>query len=169
MRVYLAGQITGLTFGQATDWRQYAKTLFPSSVEVLSPLRAKDFLLDKGTIKSGAYDEHVLATAKGIVTRDRFDTRTSDVLLMNLMGMETNSIGCMIELGWADAWRVPVVLIAEEGNPHREHAMVHEIVSYITESVEQAAEVACAVLGAHALEGWQERELDRAIEALPRA
>ena len=152
-RLYLGGQVSGLTFAEADGWRQDIRALFPPSVELVNPLRGNEYLIDHGVLGPGHDDEYlklVMTTAKAITYRDRHDVRTSDMVLMNLLGMKRASIGCMIELGWADAFGVPVVIVMEEGNPH-EHAMVTTIAGWIVDSLEEAAFVVRTVLGGEAL------------------
>jgi hypothetical protein len=52
----------------------------------------------------------------------------------------------MIEIGWADAHRIPIILVMEkEGNIH-DHPMVRECVSFRVETLDEAMAVAEAVL-----------------------
>ena len=128
--VYLAGPIKGLSYDAATDWRTQAGRAFVEhGIEALSPMRHKAYLKNDPDI-ADAYPLPPLSSQRGITTRDRFDVLRCDVVLANLLGAETVSIGTMIELGWADAARKPIVLVMEEdGNPH-EHAMVRELASF---------------------------------------
>jgi len=48
-----------------------------------------------------------LVSPPGAVGRDRFDVQTCDLLLVNLLGATSVSIGTMFELAWTDAWRKP--------------------------------------------------------------
>lgn len=145
-KVYLAGPITGLSFGEATDWREAAITrLGVHGILGLSPLRAKDYLLAETTL-ADEYVDKVLSCQKGITTRDRFDCQRADILLVNLAGAERVSIGTMIELGWADSVRVPIILVLEPGSPH-DHAMVREVAGWIVPNLQEALDVAIAVLG----------------------
>jgi nucleoside 2-deoxyribosyltransferase len=45
---------------------------------------------------------------------------------MNLSGAEQISLGTAVELGWADAFGVPVVVVMEDGGVH-DHPMVRDI------------------------------------------
>lgn len=143
-KVYLAGQITGLTYGEAVGWReQVTKELEKEGIHCYSPMRAKEYLDKVGELKA-TFEEYgalnPLSTSKGITTRDRWDCTTADVVLMNLLGMDRISAGCMIELGWADMARVPVVLCMEEGGAH-EHGMVQETAGFRVFSLEQGLDV----------------------------
>jgi hypothetical protein len=56
------------------------------------------------------------------------------------------SIGTIMELGWADAYRKPVVVAMEaEGNLH-EHPMVREAIGYRLPTLDAALAVTKAIL-----------------------
>lgn len=149
--VYLSGPITGLTFKGATDWRKAAtEDLAAAGIEGISPMRAKDYLsaLDGPISGHGREYAHmgVLSTPQAVVTRDRFDTQRVDVVLMNLLGAERISIGTMVELGWADAARVPVIGVIEpEGNVH-DHMFVSQMIGFRVTTLEDGLNIAKAIL-----------------------
>jgi hypothetical protein len=146
--VYAAGHITGLDYEGATDWRSYLQGLFDrmsGNITVLDPMRGKAFLEGKGKIGSGGHDNQI-ASEKGITNRDRRDVMNSDALIVNLEEIGRVSIGTMIELGWADAARVPVIIVMEPKDNLHDHAMVREIATYIVPSLERAAELAVLML-----------------------
>lgn len=143
--VYLAGPITGLTYNGTTEWRDYAiKELGNSGVEGISPMRGKDYLLHETSV-SDQYDETILSTQHAITTRDRWDCTRSDVVLVNMLGAERVSIGTVMELGWADAARNPIVLVMEEGNIH-DHSMVREVSGFRVESLDEGIFVCKTIL-----------------------
>lgn len=148
--VYLAGPITGLSFRGCTEWRQAAiADLAAHGITGLSPMRAKDYLAHLDSI-SGTGEEYahlgVLSTPRAVMTRDRFDCTRCDVLLVNLLGATTVSIGTAMEIAWADLSRIPVVCaIEEKGNPH-EHMMVREAIGFRVSSIEEALHVVKAIL-----------------------
>jgi len=144
-RVYLIGPITGLSWEGSTDWRGHAqKVLDHAGIIGVNPLRAKEYLKEEKNIKD-SYDI-VLSTARGITTRDRWDCFSCDVVLANLIGAKTVSIGTMMELAWADSKRKPIVIAMEkEGNLH-DHSMVREVCGYRVESLEAALDVTKAIL-----------------------
>jgi nucleoside 2-deoxyribosyltransferase len=143
--VYLAGGISGLSWEEATAWRVEAcHSLSEFGILGLSPLRAKSYLLSKTSI-ADHYNEHVLSTQKGITTRDRWDCQRSSVVLFNLVGAKTVSIGTCIEYGWADAARVPIITCMEPGGLH-DHAMVREVSGFIVPTLEEGIETVKALL-----------------------
>jgi nucleoside 2-deoxyribosyltransferase len=144
-KVYLAGPITGLSYGEARHgWREEMKTLLAPGIEAFSPMRGKDHLkhLDKitGDAKS-VYASNPMTTGRGITGRDRFDVMTCDVMVAYFLGAEKASVGTCIEFGWADAFRKPVVRIMETDsakNPH-DHLIMNEIATYDVQNLEDAA------------------------------
>lgn len=150
--VYLAGPITGLTYDEGQDWRDVAKeALQRDCIDAYSPLRAKNYLRAIGVLDSAGTPDSAylglnpMSEPKGIMTRDRFDCMKRDMVLANFLGAKQVSIGTCIELGWADAARVPIVAVMEEDNIHR-HAMVNEAAGFIVPTLEGALEVIRAVL-----------------------
>lgn len=145
--IYLCGQITGLSGKQARyGWREIVyKALANTDIECLSPMRHKSHLDNVQSLSPLGNPGSVMSCAKGITTRDRFDVMRSDMLFCNLWGMTRASIGCMIEFGWADAFRVPILLIMEEGGEH-EHGMVQDLVGWRCSSLEEGIEVTRRIL-----------------------
>jgi len=136
-KIYLSGPISGLTFGECTDWREYVASKLPGSI---SPLRGKEFLKSVGVINQ-SYEHHPFATAKGITTRDRNDVYTCDLMLVNLLGASKITIGTMIEVGWADAFRKPIVLVMEPDNLHS-HPILNTCCGYICTTLDEGIECA---------------------------
>lgn len=147
-KVYLAGPISGLTYEGAQEWREEFRTKIHPSIECYSPLRGKEYLTMRGPLE-GSYDEFPLSSDRGITERDRFDCTGSELVVCYLLGATRISIGTMIELGWADANRIPVVLVMEkQGNLH-DHPMVRQTSSFRVDNVEDARRIAEIVLLPH--------------------
>jgi hypothetical protein len=153
---YLAGPITGLSYGNCTDWREYAiKELGRVGITGLSPMRAKDYLQNENVV-GDSYEHTVLSSSRGIITRDRWDTTRCDIILANFLSAEQVSIGTVMELAWADLARVPSIVVMEPtlpstgtpvrpGNVH-EHSMVREATGFRVETLEEGLNVAKAIL-----------------------
>lgn len=143
--IYLCGPITGCSFEEAKyGWREEVFSALMPEITCLSPLRhLHTDQLDTGDLKKmspqGA-KVGCLSTPRGLTERDRFDTLRSDLVFCNLLGATKISAGSMIELGWADAMRIPVLLIMEPGNVH-DHAMVTALSSWIVPTLEEGIEV----------------------------
>lgn len=205
--VYGAGPISGQSYEGATDWRKYAEQEFTKDgIVFFSPMRAKEYLAKEQVLRGDpdAYTDLGLSNPKGIVTRDRFDCTTADLILMNLLpaedqmeadrerarillneartfaqhdmvgpivvhpqelldlidrlaGRGNSSLGTMIEMGWADGARVPIVVVMTQKNPHY-HAMVTEIGGYVVETLDSGIAMAKAILlpGQRASDAYQQ-------------
>lgn len=150
--VYLAGPITGLTYDDGNEWRESViRDLEDVGIRGFSPLRAKNFLREIGVLDAAGTPDSAymglnpLSEPKGITARDRFDCTRCDMVLMNLLGATRISVGTMIEAGWADGARRPIVVAMEEDNIHR-HAMLNELAGFIVPTLEEAVAVVKAVL-----------------------
>ncbi len=145
--VYLCGQITGLSYSEARyGWReQVVKELIGTDITPLSPMRAKNHLEAVQELSQWGDPSSVLSCPRGLTTRDRFDVNRSQILFANLLGMDRVSIGSMIEFGWADAQRIPILCVMEQDNPHQ-HAMVMDLVGWQCSSLKEGIAVLKAVL-----------------------
>jgi nucleoside 2-deoxyribosyltransferase len=128
--IYLSGPITGITFGEASDWRDYTFRRFlelsGGKIKTLSPMRGKRYLDNNKPIdKFNDHRKQVLSSKRMIYTRDRQDTFRADAVLVNLIGATKVSIGTVIEIAWADANNVPIIVAMEESNIHR-HPILDE-------------------------------------------
>lgn len=138
--IYLAGPITGLAYDESEDWRIQARKILPEWIATATPLRGKQYLREHGKLPAFGYGKKPLSTNKGIVTRDSYDVRNCDMILMNLLDAKRISVGTMIEMGWAYGYGTPIVLVMEPGNIH-EHAMTFEIPGYIVPTLEEGCMV----------------------------
>ena len=149
-KIYLCGQITGLSGQDARyGWRkEVADALADTDIECLSPMRFKDNLMGVSSLSALGDPDSVMSNAKAITTRDRFDVQRSDILFCNVMGMDRISAGSMIEFGWADAFRVPILCCIEPDgtNPH-EHAMAQDLIGWRCASLGEGIGVIRKVLG----------------------
>lgn len=149
-RVYLAGPITGLTYDGATDWREEViNALWPRVVGV-SPMRGKSYLAKLSVIEDAVKQQasiggtsedlyklgNVMSSPQGITGRDRNDVMHADAVLMNLLGATRVSIGTMIEAGWADAFRKPLVVVREPDNLHA-HGMLDAMATYTVSTLDE--------------------------------
>ena len=142
-RIYLAGPITGCTYGETVDWRQQIIKALPE-IQCFSPMRYKSYLESEGVLGK-SYEQIPMSSAKGITNRDRFDVMNCHAVFMNLVGATKISAGTMIEVGWADAFRKPIILISEPGNIH-DHPMVNEIAAYRVNTLEEGVHLTRALL-----------------------
>jgi nucleoside 2-deoxyribosyltransferase len=144
-RVYLAGPIKGLSYDSCVSWREYAiKVLSYSGIIGVSPMRGKELL--RGTEKIIDGLDHVLCTPAGLVTRDRFDVKSCDLMLVNFLGAKEISIGTSAEFGWADAYGKPIVTVIErEGNVH-DHPFIQRLTGFRVETLDEGLSVVKSIL-----------------------
>lgn len=151
--VYLAGPISGLSYGGCTNWRDHAtKVLARRNIRGWSPMRAKDALKELATI-SGHGNEYAhmgpFATARGVMTRDYFDCTRTDVCIVNFCEAQTISIGTVMEIAWCYQARTPVILACPKGTTQHalhDHMMVNEAIGFHVETLDEALNVAIAIL-----------------------
>jgi len=138
--VYLSGPITGESYDDVTDWREETAAVLASyEITALSPLRHKGYLAGE-TYIAPSYDEHTMSKQKAITIRDRWDVMRSDIVLVNLLDTNRISIGTVMELAWADAFRKPIVLVMENGGMHS-HPLLEEVCAFHVETLEEGIEV----------------------------
>ena len=134
--LFLAGPLTGISHGDALDWRKYVESKLPSDVIAFSALRGKEYVAKEAVLKD-SYPEHLLSTPQGTITRDRYDVSRCDALLVNFLKADRVSIGTIMEMAWADAWRIPIILAMEKGNIH-DHAFVRQVAGFIAGDLDEA-------------------------------
>ena len=145
MNVYLAGPITGLSWEDATEWRnRMVNELKPLGIDCYSPLRAKTYLSHLDTIPN-ATTTQPLSTARGIYTRDRWDATRCDVLFVNFLNAPRISIGTILEIAWADSYDIPIILVMEDDNVHH-HAMVMECAGFVVSTLDDGIHILKSLL-----------------------
>lgn len=144
--VYLAGPISGVSYDGCTDWRnRVGEALYAQGVEVLTPMRGKEFLKGNPSIQSTAEWSQAIASNKGIMRRDHFDATRATCLFVNLLGAKKVSIGTVMELAWAYHKHIPTIVVMEKDNLHR-HPMLDESCSYIVNTLEEGVSLAAYLL-----------------------
>ena len=145
--MYLCGPITGLSSEEARHgWRAEVARELMGVVECLSPMRHYDHLQAVVELSQFGNPQNVLTSPRGLTTRDRFDTMRSDLLFCNLLYAKRVSVGSMLELGWADAARIPILVVMEESGNLHDHAMVNELTGFRCSTLAEGVEVAKAIL-----------------------
>jgi hypothetical protein len=147
--VYLAGPISGLSYGASVDWRDYVADhlamVSDGQIRSLSPMRNKQYLKEEKAI-GDSYEGTVMSSQRGITARDRYDCTRANLVLVNLLGAQRVSIGTVMEIAWADLNRIPIVLVMEkEGNLH-DHAMLREACPFRVTTLEEAVDVVNSIL-----------------------
>lgn len=122
-KVYLAGPITDTSYDECTEWRKATKkTLKFLGINGYDPMRGKAYLSKEDKI-ADSYEDHTMSSIVGINVRDYNDCKTADALLVNLLGAKKVSIGTVMEIAWARAFQIPIILVMEKGNIH-DHGML---------------------------------------------
>lgn len=142
--LYLAGPVTGGDYKKVSDWREYVGKKLPKEIIPVSPLRGREYLSKDKSIKN--FDERfTLSSKSGIVARVRMDVERCDMLFVNFLGVRKVSIGTVMEIAWADAWRKPIVTVMDKGNIH-EHVLIRGVSGFNVVNLDEAIEIVKAVL-----------------------
>ena len=104
---------------------------------VLDPMRGKDFLVHTKKMSPFGNPHHAVSTGHAIVGRDSNDCAACHVMIVNLLGAETVSIGTVMEIAWGWMLRKYVLVVMEKENPHR-HAFVEQCASVVVPSIDEA-------------------------------
>lgn len=144
--LYLAGPMSGMSWAQATSWRNVIHELLGSAFEIRDPFRGKPDLEGMDHLPHNA--ESIFGGDRAIFRRDRHDVRGADVVLTCFLHAQQASIGTCVELGWADAWQIPVVTLMDEDNVHS-HPFVREISSFLVHRLGDALNVLLSLFPAH--------------------
>lgn len=151
--VYLAGPIDGLSYAEGNDWREFARgRLGAADIKALSPQRGKNYIAGTELAKEMCFTEqeklfgdNPLSTSRGLLTRDKFDALNCSVLFANFKGATRVSIGTVMEISWAYLQGKPIVIVIEEDNVHRNHPMLRETFSYVTDNLEEGLDIVKAI------------------------
>jgi hypothetical protein len=137
MKVYLSGPISGSPDGVIVGWRQHVGQLLPQDIELLDPT-ASPYDASSAYLVPESDSEKLgrLMHGRLVVDRNKHLIQLSDVVLANFLHAERASIGSIGELFWANAFRVPIVVVREPAGNVHDHAMVNAIASVVTHSLE---------------------------------
>ena len=142
--VYLCGPITGSSYNDVTDWRKFVAIYLAHDIIPISPMRGKEFLNKEKQI-GYSYKDDPMTTSQAITIRDRFDVMNCDALFANFLGTNKISIGSMIELGWADAFRKPIIFVGEKDNIHH-HPIVDNISAFCVSNIQDGIDIVNVLL-----------------------
>lgn len=138
-RCYLAGPISGVSWESAVSWRKVvSEELARHGVEAIDPLRHSEVLAGETKLRS-VYPEWLWIQQRAIVHRSLYHVRRSQVVLANVLGARERSVGTITEIAVAHEYRIPVVLVVDEGNPH-DHPFLKEMATVVTEDLNDAVE-----------------------------
>lgn len=142
--VYLAGPIFGATKEEMLAWRLHATERF-QPVEVFSPLRGFQHLLEDDGHMHPEHEQHPLRDPQALTRRDFWDVRRRDSLFCNFLGASRVSIGTCMEIAVARELHKYIVVVMEPENIHR-YSMILDCASLVLEDLDQAIEYTKAAL-----------------------
>ena len=161
--VYLSGPIAGLSYKKSISWRVAADKMLREGsdgrVVGLSPMRGKEMLRLKRKITSIHDYADVNCSSRAVTQRDRNDTMNLASLMLVYWGemYDRPSVGTLIEFGWADAARIPVIQ-ATGPRPRKDspagrllyatvnHLIVNGIAGWTVETLDEAVLIALQIL-----------------------
>lgn len=154
MRIYLSGPISGASRNDIAGWRQRIVGMLPQHVEVYDPAASSyDAALAYVVPESPSAALARLMHGRLVVDRNKHIIQSSDIVLANFLQSEHASIGSIGELFWANAFRIPIVIVRDPtGNVH-DHAMLNAIASVVSLSLEEGCDAALNILGTDARVG----------------
>lgn len=141
MKVYLSGPITGLSYNEAVSWTDQAKNVLwdRHGIYGFRPLRGKqDGLKNIKSLSAKGHPENPVSSPKGIYGRDMYDVRSSDAILVNVLGAKIASQGTVAEITAAYCWGKPIVLVIEDEGNVMDHVFVTEPATYRVNNLEDA-------------------------------
>jgi nucleoside 2-deoxyribosyltransferase len=137
LTVYLARQITGLSFAEVEAAYEDLKSRVSAlGFKVLQAMTGKKDLAGHQNLSACGIGRP-LSTDHAIAQRDRWMVRQSDLVLMDLRGTTRISIGCCMELAWAFEMGKHNIVVLEPDNLHH-HAFIHDCAHVIYETLEDA-------------------------------
>ena len=140
MKMYVAHQITGLTFDEVVDYYDFVREHFePLGFEILCPMTAKGYLRveqDGKQFKATGF-KNPISTNHAIFERDKWMVQNCDVFYCDFTGSEKATMGCLFELAWAAQLGKHTIIVVPPGNIHH-HAFVLEAADICFETTDKA-------------------------------
>lgn len=139
MKIYLAHPITGLSFEEVvTYFDGTALRLKDIGYDVIHPMIGKSYLRAENNLKAGGYT-FPPSTNHAIKERDRWMVSQADIILFDFSRAKSVSIGCCMELAWADLLGKHTIISLEADNVHR-HAFIIECADIVFDNLLDALE-----------------------------
>lgn len=138
MKIYLAGPISGKGYAEVVSiYKGKIDLLTSYGYDVLCPMTGKAHLKNEVNFVESGYT-YPTSTNHAIFERDNWMISQSDVVLADLSNSgDRVSIGTMMELAWASAYRKHTVVVMQSDNVHR-HAFVLESADIVFINLEDA-------------------------------
>ena len=117
--------------------------MLPQYVEIYDPAASTyDAALAYDAPESSSAALARLMHGQLVVDRNKHIIQSSDVVLANFLHSEHASIGSIGELFWANAFRIPIVIVREQSGNVHDHAMLNAIASVVASSLEKGCDAA---------------------------
>ena len=138
LTVYMAHPITGLSYDEVMAYFDDLESWLRSyGYAVLNPMGGKTHLRTEKNLDAHGYQNPV-STNHAIIERDRWMVvQQADIVLIDLTGASSVSIGCMMELAWAHDRGKHTLVVMETDNIHR-HAFVLEAADVLFNTAQDA-------------------------------
>lgn len=151
MRIYLSGPISGASRNEIAGWRQRVGGILPPHVNIYDPAASPyDAALAYAATETPAAALERLMHGRLVVDRNKHIIQSSDAVLANFLQSDHASIGSIGELFWANAFRIPIVIVREQSGNVHDHAMLNAIASVVASSLEEGCNAVLNILGADA-------------------
>jgi hypothetical protein len=151
--VYLAGPIVGCTDSEANDWRVYvAEKIAKAGVRGVSPLRCEPIT---GEIYPASGPDPKFGTARAIGSKNVYDVRNTDMTLAYIPTPPEggrHSWGTMCELAGAHFINKQTILVSDDPIVLA-HPVLDGMSGWVLNTLDEAIEVICGVLGGYTEEG----------------
>lgn len=146
--VYLAGPIAGRTYDEANAWRSEAtRWLANHGIRGISPLRCEPLRGQRyGEL---GHEDPRFGTGRAIASKNLMDVQMCDMTLAYLPQIYGVSLGTLMELAWAHAFRRPTILVTDDISLSS-HPVVQANASWLVETLQAGLEVAIGVLADYA-------------------
>jgi nucleoside 2-deoxyribosyltransferase len=138
MKIYLAHPISGLSADEVTGYYSQTVNKLKDSFEILYPMMGKRYLRNEIKFKAEGYQNPV-STNHAIKERDKWMVQSSDIVFIDFTGAKIVSMGCCMELAWADLLGKHTIIVLEKENIHR-HAFILDSADIVFETYDEAIE-----------------------------
>jgi nucleoside 2-deoxyribosyltransferase len=138
LKIYLAHPISGLSADEVYEYYDKAVRELKDNFEILYPMLGKRYLRNEIKFKAEGYQNPV-NTNHAIKERDKWMIQESDIVFIDFTGSKIVSMGCCMELAWADLLGKHTIVVLEKGNIHR-HAFILDSADIVFETYDEAIE-----------------------------
>jgi nucleoside 2-deoxyribosyltransferase len=134
VNIYLAHPFSGQSAEEVFGYYDSLKKELSDYYSIFCPMTGKDYMRNEIKFRGEGYFKPT-ATNHAIKNRDQWMVRESDVVFLDFTGAKSISIGCCMELAWANILGKHTVVVVDEIH---KHAFVLESADIIFETSEEA-------------------------------